>query len=127
MPPEIVALIDKPWLLALVLAIGAICGMAVERIGEKWNRSERRAYWEKRNCGKNRAAGNGGFGQLKTVPAKGTLERQVLGAADQLRLVMEASFKPRPLLNKSEARLFRELDKMVIARNPDWQVMAKSS
>lgn len=51
MPPEIVALIDKPLLLAAVLAVGAICGMAVERIGEKWNRTQRRAYWEKRNGG----------------------------------------------------------------------------
>ncbi|MDB5723364.1 MAG: hypothetical protein JWQ16_118 [Novosphingobium sp.] len=127
MPPEIVALIDKPLLLALVLAVGAVCGMAVERIGEKWNRAERRAFWKKRNGEKNRAAGNRGFGQLKTVTPKGPPERQALDAADQLRLVMEAEFTPRPLLNKSEARLFRALDKMVIARNPEWQVMAQVS
>jgi hypothetical protein len=44
MPPEIVAIIDKPWLLALLLAIGAACGIAVERIVENMKRAERRAY-----------------------------------------------------------------------------------
>ena len=34
MPPEILALIDKPLLLAAVLAIGAVCGIAVERFVE---------------------------------------------------------------------------------------------
>lgn len=127
MPPEIVALIDKPVLLAAVLAVGAICGMAVERIGEKWNRAQRRAYWEKRGGRKNRRDGKGGFGQFKAVPLKGTPERRALDAADQLRLVMDAAFRQRPLLNKPEARLFRELDRMVIARNPEWQVMAQVS
>jgi hypothetical protein len=127
MPPEIVALIDKPLLLALVLAVGAICGMAVERVDEKWNRAQRRAYWNKRNGGKNRADGKGRFGQFKAVPLKGTPERKARDAADQLRLVMDASFKQRPLLNQPEARLFRELDKMVVARNPAWQVMAQVS
>ena len=125
MPPEIVALIDKPLLLAAVLAVGAVCGMAVERIGEKWNRAERRAYWERRNAGRNRGAGKTGFGQFKAVPLKGSPERKALDAADQLRLVMDAAFRQRPLLNKSEARLFRELDKLVVARNPEWQVMAQ--
>lgn len=128
MPPEIVALIDKPLLLALVLAVGAICGMAVERVGEKWNRAQRRAYWEKRNGGNGRKPGFRGFkSQFRAVPLKGTPERRALDAADQLRLVMEAEFEPRPLLNKPEARLFRELDKLVIARNPEWQVMAQVS
>lgn len=127
MPPEIVALIDKPLLLAAILAVGAICGMAVERIGEKWSRAQRRAYWEKRNGKKNSKDGKSRFGQFKAVPLKGTPERQARDAADQLRLVMDAAFKPRPLLNEPEARLFRELDRMVVARNADWQVMAQVS
>ena len=48
-------------------------------------------------------------------------------AADQLRIVMGAEFSIQPLLNRSEARVFRELDHMVIARNPHWQVMAQVS
>lgn len=49
-------------------------------------------------------------------------------AADQLRTVMKADFKAQPLLNKSETRLFRVLDKMVIElAPPGWQVMAQVS
>ena len=49
-------------------------------------------------------------------------------SADQLRTVMQADFKARPLLNKSEARLFRAMDKLVIElAPPGWQVMAQVS
>jgi hypothetical protein len=40
---------------------------------------------------------------------------------------MKAEFKPQPLLNKSEARLFRAIDKIVLGIRPDWQVMAQAS
>jgi hypothetical protein len=40
---------------------------------------------------------------------------------------MNATFETRPLLNKSEARVFRELDRIVISCNPEWQVMAQVS
>ncbi|HET9273828.1 MAG TPA: DUF2726 domain-containing protein, partial [Methyloceanibacter sp.] len=33
----------------------------------------------------------------------------------------------QPLLNKSEARLFKAIDKWVIELKPDWQVMAQVS
>ena len=52
---------------------------------------------------------------------------KVPDAADQLRTVMRADFKAQPLLNKSEARLFKALDKMVIEMRPGWQVMAQVS
>lgn len=48
-------------------------------------------------------------------------------AADQLRIVMDADFTIQPLLNKSEARLFKELCPLVTERNPGWQVMAQVS
>lgn len=49
-------------------------------------------------------------------------------AADQLRAVMNAHFTAQPLLNKSEARVFRVLDKLVIElAPPGWQVMAQVS
>ena len=48
-------------------------------------------------------------------------------AADQLQKVMAADFKPRSLLNRAEANVFRALDEAVIARNPGWQVMAQVS
>ena len=48
-------------------------------------------------------------------------------AADQLRTVMRAEFKAQRLLNKSEARLFRAVDRQVIEARPGWQVMAQVS
>ena len=52
---------------------------------------------------------------------------KVPDAADQLRTVMRADFKAQRLLNKSEARLFKAIDKMVLSLRPDWQVMAQVS
>ncbi|MGB3712538.1 MAG: DUF2726 domain-containing protein [Erythrobacter sp.] len=48
-------------------------------------------------------------------------------AADQLRTVMNADFKSRPLLNQPEAKVFKALDEAVVERNPQWQVMAQVS
>jgi hypothetical protein len=124
MPPEIVALIDKPWLLAIILAVGAACGIIVERMLESRKRAGRRANWQGRKKGGTRPSARG-FGTFKAVPLAGTPARVAQDAADQLRIVMEAEFKPRSLLNKSEARVFRELDRLVIARNAAWQVMAQ--
>ena len=121
MPPEIVALIDKPLLLAAVLAIGAMCGIAVERFVGHMDREKRKAYWRGRKQG-------GGWqnGGPKAVPVP--KDKPALSdAAEQLRLVMASDFKPRALLNKGEARVFAELDKLVIARNSGWQVMAQVS
>jgi hypothetical protein len=40
---------------------------------------------------------------------------------------MKANFKAQPLLNRSEARLFKAIDKWVIELRPGWQVMAQVS
>lgn len=91
--------------------------MAVERIAERLRRAERRAYWQGRNANERKKGGAAPIGPVATS--------LIDSAADQLKTVMRASFKSRALLNNSEARVFRELDKMVIARNPGWQVMAQ--
>jgi hypothetical protein len=119
MPPEIVALLDKPILLIAVLAIGAVCGVAVERIAENVRKAERRAYWKGRNSMRR--------GKPKVVPFKAAKAPTIDSAAEQLKAVMHANFKPRPLLNRPEGQVFKSLDKMVIARNPKWQVMAQVS
>lgn len=109
MPPELVALIDKPVLLVAILSAGAVIGIYVE----KFARWENRRKWWQRNGSRS-----------KVVP----FERdRVPDAADQLRTVMQAEFKPQRLLNKSEARLFKAVDKMVLGARPDWQVMAQVS
>ena len=122
MPPELLALIDRPLVLIAVLAVGAFLGIAVERLVEGQKRAERRAYWQGRNQGK-----KGG----KVVPLKkdGTSETAESNgsATNQLACVMGADFTARPLLNRPEATLFKALDAAVIARNPGWQVMAQVS
>jgi len=109
MPPEILALIDKPLSLVAVLFVGAIAGMTVEQLVSK----RRRAAWRQRNPWRARTP------RPERPPGKAP------DAADQLRTVMAAQFSAQPLLNRSEARLFKELDRMVVARNPGWQVMAQ--
>jgi len=61
------------------------------------------------------------------VLAKPGEDESLASASEQLRRVMAADFKPRALLNRPEAQVFKALDAAVIARNPSWQVMAQVS
>ncbi len=121
MPPEILALIDKPLSLIAVLFVGALFGMAVEQFVSK----QKRAAWRRRKgWDTDRHGGKGAAFAARPDPPPG----KGPDAADQLRMVMQAEFKPQPLLNNSEARLFRAIDKMVIVlAPPGWQVMAQVS
>ena len=124
MPPEIIALIDKPHLLIAVLLVGAFAGMTVERFlsqvrRQAW-REKNRWRWERKRSGEDVA---GGPWLAKPVPP---VAKQP-DAADQLRIVMGADFTIQPLLNRSEARVFKELDRVVVSCNPKWQVMAQVS
>ncbi|WP_234032696.1 DUF2726 domain-containing protein [Aurantiacibacter arachoides] len=121
-------LLDRPLALLIVLAIGAAIGIALERFIERGEREKRQAYWRGRNAGKR---GGATVSPLRKdgsrVSINGTPDGAKLDAAEQLRRVMEADFKPRPLLNRPEAAVFAALDQAVIARNPNWQVMAQVS
>ncbi|MGD9472234.1 MAG: DUF2726 domain-containing protein [Novosphingobium sp.] len=112
------ALLDQPVLLLIVLAAGAGIGIAVEKFVSAQDRARKRAYWEQRNGRKQ--------GQ-QAARARDRASDPRDFAADQLKLVMKADFRSRALLNKSEGNVFRSLDRMVIARNPSWQVMAQVS
>ncbi len=125
MPPEIIALLDKPWLLAALLAVGAVCGILVERLSEGQKRSERRAYWQGRKAGGKRGWGN--LAQFRAAPLKGTPERAALDATEQLRLVMEADFQSRALLNAGERRLLVHLDRILAEESPGWRAMGQVS
>jgi len=109
MPPELIALINNPVLLIAILFVGALIGIQVERF-VRW---DRRRKWQGR---KQRDS--------KVLPFE---RERVPDAADQLRTVMRADFKAQPLLNKSEARLFKAVDKQVLEARPGWQVMAQVS
>lgn len=115
---DLIALLDKPLLLLVVLAIGGVIGILLENTLNRIDREKRRAYWRGRNAAKGK---NGNVASFKRDAAP------VDAAADQLKAVMKARFKPRALLNRPEAQVFRALDKIVIARNPGWQVMAQVS
>lgn len=123
MPPDIFGLSEKQtyWIAALLL--GAIIGMVLERLRSEARRSawrtNRRTRWERSTGGKTISG--------QWTPKPGFNVSKEPDAADQLRIVMGASFTVQPLLNKSEARVFRELDRIVIACNPGWQVMAQVS
>ena len=111
MPTELLALI-----LIAALLIGAVAGMTVEQS------LMRRRAWLSRNGTRTEDKRSSGFWH-----ARRDYSKKPFDAADQLRIVMDADFTIQPLLNKSEARVFKELDRIVIARNPTWQVMAQVS
>ncbi|MBL8580629.1 MAG: DUF2726 domain-containing protein, partial [Rhizobiaceae bacterium] len=98
---DAMAWIDEYYALIIVLVGGLLIGMAAEQI----RAAQRRRAWLERNGSR--------------PPQR--------DSADQLRVVMRSDFFAQPLLNRGEARLFRELDRFVTARNPDWQVMAQVS
>jgi hypothetical protein len=109
MPPEFAELIGTPVGLIFTLCAGVLIGIGLEKFARWQNRQK----WHRRN-------GNRG----KVV----LFERErIPDAADQLRTVMKADFKAQRLLNKSETRLFKAIDKWVIELRPGWQVMAQVS
>lgn len=111
MPPEIISLIG-------VFVVGAAAGMTIERFlsDKRWKayRARNRPRWKKRG---DTGIASGPWLATKSPP----------DAAEQLRIVMGASFSIQSLLNKREARLFKVLDRTVIDINPAWQVMAQVS
>lgn len=121
MPPEIQALLAKPELLIAVLAVGAVAGMAIEQLLAQM----RRKAWRKKNAwrwDKKRQRTDTGAGPWSEPHPPTPLD-----SVDQLRIVMASSFTAQSLLNKSEARVFKELDPIVADRNPNWRVMAQVS
>ncbi|ANL30155.1 restriction endonuclease domain-containing protein (plasmid) [Rhizobium phaseoli] len=119
-----VADFDKPELLIAALFVGLVAGMAVEQLlatTRKQARQEKsRSRREERRSNRHLV-----LGPWRPTPAAAPL--RPADAADQLRIVMRSDFTIQPLLNKSEARVYRELDSIVVGRNSSWQVMAQVS
>ncbi len=118
-------LLARPLALFIVLAIGAVIGMGVERIANHIGAAKRKAYWAGRNAGKDKRKPGAKVVPIDRADRKTTPEADF--AADQFKIVSTAAFTARALLNRSEANVFAALDKAVIARNPGWQVMAQVS
>ncbi len=58
---------------------------------------------------------------------KGTPQPATLNAAEQLRCVMESTFKARPLLNQPERRLLSVIDQALQEERPGWRAMGQVS
>lgn len=121
---DLLAMAGQPLVMLIAfLVAGIFFGMAIEQARSKL----RQQAWRKKHYpqwSKNyREASIEGVWRASQEAAP----PKRLDAADQLRIVMEAEFTVQPLLNKSEARVFKELDRIVIGCNPTWQVMAQVS
>jgi hypothetical protein len=124
MPPEILQIIRQPPLLITALVLAGLAGMFVERLLS----DIRRQAWRERNRWRwKQKRGSYGLDGRQWQPQPDIGSPKAPDAADQLRIVMGAQFTVQSLLNKSEARLFKELDRIVIDCNPAWQVMAQVS
>lgn len=125
MPPELSDQAQQIIPLLGILLAGVFAGMALERFLSR----KRRQEWKRRNkwrWERERPKGDILDG-LWPVPKPPPPPPKPTDPADQLRIVMSANFMTQPLLNKSEVRVFKELDRMVIGCNPAWQVMAQVS
>ena len=80
---DLLALLDKPLLLLIVLAIGGVIGVALESSLNRIDREKRRAYWRGRNSVKPRPG--------KVAPINGREAPAAGAAADQLKAVMKAT------------------------------------
>ncbi|MDK1390084.1 DUF2726 domain-containing protein [Sinorhizobium sp. 8-89] len=116
-----VADFEKPELLIAALFIGLLIGMAVEQ----FLATMRKQAWQERNRSRWKESRSIVQGPWVQTPVAEPL--RPVDATEQLRIVMRSDFTIQPLLNKSEARVFRELDSMVIGCNSSWQVMAQVS
>ncbi|WP_051442626.1 DUF2726 domain-containing protein [Mesorhizobium sp. WSM3626] len=108
-----------------ILLAGVLAGMALERLLSR----RRRQAWRERNRLRWARERNEGdiLSGLWAAPKPVSAPPKPTDPADQLRIVMGANFTIQPLLNTSEVRVFKELDRMVIDCNPGWQVMAQVS
>lgn len=101
-----------------------LIGLAVAIIVIQLFTGTKRPKWRKGSKAWRRS--DAGFRkEFRAVPLRMNGQRDMPDAAEQLRRVMTADFKARPLLNKGEAAVFKALDAAVVARNSGWQVMAQ--
>jgi len=124
MAVETIARFAEPLILIAALLLGVVAGITLE----KMRAAMARRVWRERNGRhQERSRPQAAINSPPLAPTAETLAPKKPDAADQLRIVMAADFSMQPILNRSEARVFKELDRMVLDRNPGWQVMAQVS
>jgi len=123
MSTEMAFLVQNPVIAIALWLVGVGAGMGIEQFRAK----RRRDAWRKRDPmrwdHRNRPRGT----TEPTASAQDPPPARRPDAADQLRIVMSAVFTPQPLLNRSEVRVLKELERFVEDCNPQWQVMAQVS
>lgn len=115
-------LLDAPDLIVVVAASAAgLAGMYVERGRAALLRAEKRRA-------RLPAAGRPRR-KARVVPFRrdGRPYAAPLDAAEQLRLVSDAEFAVRPLLNRGEARVFEAAEQAIREQRLAWRVMAQVS
>ncbi len=122
---ELDAMLDMPVTLFAVLAVGAIIGVAFEKTFAAIDRDKRRAYWRGRNSTKSRASKTRFPSAIPVEAARSQDSTQM--AADQLKVVMNADFQWRALLNKPERRLLGCIDQVLADECPGWRAMGQVS
>jgi len=85
--------------------------------GERWRARLARRRWQARQ---GKAPGT-------ITPLKRPVAAPVTDAADQLRVVMAATFAKRPLLSKAEARVLYAAERAIRDLKLGWRVMAQVS
>lgn len=123
----LILFLDYPGTLFLVLFAGGATGIAIERLVESTRAAERRAYWRGRRYQSGRGRKQPGGAGATVHPIKAAPDKPGFDAAEQLRIVMEADFVARPLLNFSERRVLTSLDRILAEGSPEWRAMCQVS
>lgn len=111
-------------LLGVAMLASFLAGMLAE---QAWA-AAKRAKWRERNRWRWAGKDQGAYGRRTSPqPSDCAQASKPPDAADQLRIVLGSTFRTQPLLNKSEARLFEELSRLVPEFNPAWRIMAQVS
>lgn len=123
---------DDPQFLLVMLSLSVlVAGILLGMFLERYLNGRRLSAWRKRKAwrsNRNRRGVVSFPSPWKPVPVpEPKATTRLFDPSDQLRVVMGADFIPQALLNKSEARVFKELDRYVLERNDGWQVMAQVS
>ena len=106
---------DLPAFFLIIAVVALLAGVFGERFRAKlarqaWQKNRRKRRWRR-----------------GVVPFNKRADAPVTDAADQLRLVMNASFKKRRLLSHSEAQVLYAAEKAIRSANLKWRVMAQVS
>ncbi len=95
---------EKPELLIAALFVGIIIGMAVEH---SLTATSRQAWRERNRSRSKERRWNDRVIHGSWLQTPAAQPSRPIDATDQLRIVMGSKFTIQPLLNKSEARVFR--------------------